>query len=213
MKKTVLALATMAMTLGGCGGPAEPVVLPDDAIEAARTCFVAQGMVLREGKGEGEAVTYAEFADSIKYALAATAGIEPFTTDNVGKVFTGVDPVMEELSGKDYAGAIATCDARFEAKGEVTLPEDDADAVLGCLTLSAFMQGAAQSAVAEFGADGSKVGPLYDRLQARMTSDPDVLVKLISDTEATMNEATRGAFAQGNPRAYLDLCEARFPAE
>ena len=43
MKKTVLALATMAMTLGGCGGPAEPVVLPDDAIEAARTCFGAQG--------------------------------------------------------------------------------------------------------------------------------------------------------------------------
>lgn len=213
MKNTVFALGALSMTIGGCFGPGEPVVLPDDDIDAARTCFVAQGMVLRDGKAEGDAVTYAEFAESIKYALAAAAMVEPFSTDNVSKVFTGLDPVMDDLANKDYAGAIPTCEARFNIDTEVTLPEADADAVISCLSLAAFMQGAAQSAAAEFGEDGNKVGPLFERLQTRMENDPEVLVKLIGDTETLMSDASRSAFAEGAPRQYIEACDARFPSE
>ena len=214
MKTYALALGALSLTLGGCLGAPEPVVLPDDDIAAARTCFVAQGLVLRDGRSESDPITFDEFASSMKYALVAAANTEPFSTEKVSEVFTGTDPVADEISGMDYEGAIATCDARFGIDTSVNLPDEDKDAVLSCLSLAAFMQGAAQSQVADFGADGNTVGPLFERLQARMTSDPDILVAMIGgDVEAMMMDATKSAFAEGAPREYIDACAARFPAE
>lgn len=205
--------STLALTLGGCFGPGEPVVLSDNDVEAASACFAAKGIQLREGKAEGEAITYAEFTDSIAYALVASARTEPFSTDTVGTVIDGSGAVIDDIAMQDYAGAIPACDERFGMDGSVTLPDDDADAILSCLALAAFLQGAAQAQVSEFGDDGAAVGPLFDRLSAKLESDPDVLVKLIADTEgAAMNDATQTAFAEGNPREYVNQCDARFPA-
>ena len=213
MKKSILALSAVSVALASCG-PGDPVVIPEDAIEAGRTCFVAQGMVLRDGKSEGDPVTYEEFAQSLRFALAAAAEVEPFSAETVSKVFSDVDAVQDTIAYQDVAGAIPACEARFGIDKEVALPEEDAQAVLSCLSLAAFMQGAAQSQSAEFGPDANNVGPLFERLQARMENDPEVLVVMISgDTENMMNDATRSAFAEGAPREYVAACNARFPAE
>ena len=211
MKKGILALGALSLGASACFGPGEPVVLPEDTLDAARTCFVASGMVSADNRSGDENITYAEFADSIKYALAASAQVEPFAMDTVNQVFTGLEPIMDDLGSKDYPGAIADCDARFAIDSEVVLPEDDAEAVLACVSLASFVQGAATSASASFGDDGSKIGPLFDRLSAKLENDPEVLAKLIMDENA-MNAAAQSAFAEGAPREYIDACDTRFPA-
>lgn len=213
MNKSILALGALCVTLTSCGPP-EPVIIPEDAIEAGRTCFVAQGMLLREGKTEGDPVTYEEFAQSLRFAIAAAAQVEPFSTDKVGEVLSNVDGVQETIANQDLAGAIPACEARFGIDDKVELPEEDPQAVLSCLSLASFMQGATQSQAADFGTDASDVGPLFERMQARMQNDPEVLVAMIGgDTETMLNEATRSAFAEGAPREYVAACNARFPAE
>lgn len=211
MKKSIFALGALPVTLASCGPP-EPVVIPEDAIAAGRTCFVAQGMVLREGKSEGDAVTYDEFAKSLRFALAAAASVDPFSPDKVGEVLTDVEAVKETIASQDIEGAIPACEEKFGIDGAIDLPEEDAQAVLSCLSLAAFMQGAAQSQVADFGTDASDVGPLFERLQARMESDPDVLILMIQDGEQAMMNATQSAFAEGAPQEYVAACNARFPA-
>ncbi len=211
MNKSILALTALSLTLGSCG-PGEPVVIPEDAVEAGRTCFVAQGMVLREGKSEGDPVTYDEFAKSLRFALAAAAEVEPFSPDKVGEIFTNVEAVKEAIAAQDIEGAVPACEERFGIDGEITLPEEDAPAVLSCLSLAAFMQGAAQSSVADFGTEANDVGSLFERLQARLESDPEVLMLMIEDGEQAMMGATRSAFAEGAPQEYVAACNARFPA-
>ncbi|MEP3421911.1 MAG: hypothetical protein ABJN35_09275 [Erythrobacter sp.] len=214
MKKSAAILGTASLALSGCFAPPEPIVLSDDLIEAARTCFVAQGMVLREGKSEGDAVSYTELAESMKYALAAAAQTEPFSTETVSAVLNGTSDIIDQVGQQDYAGAIADCDARFGTNEPVSLPEEDAQAVLSCLTLSAFLQGAAESQAAEFGDDGASVVALFERLEARMETDPDVLVLLIgSDGDEVMSSATQTAFSAGSPQEFINQCAARFPAE
>lgn len=205
---------TSALALAACLGPGEPVELPKDTIEAARTCFAAQGLVMREGKGEDDPITYDEFVSAIKYPMVAAAQVEPFTADTISQVINGADKAADAIRSKDYAGAIATCDARFAPQAEVALPEQDSDAVLSCMTLAGFMQGAVQAQGGNFGNKGAAVGPLLERLQKRMESDPKILVKLAAggDVQAIMNAAMKPAFGAGAPDAYLSSCEARFPA-
>ena len=213
MRNSALALGALSLALASCGTP-EPVVLPEGDMDAARTCFVAQGLVMREGRDPDAQVSYDEFAEAIKYAMVAAASIEPFAADNVSQAFSGTDEIADTISSQDYAGAIATCDARFGVKKSVTLPEADKDAVLSCLSIAAFLQGATQSQASDFGEGGNQIGPLFERMQERMTSDPDILVAMIGgDVEAMMNDATKAAFAEGAPREYIDACVARFPAE
>lgn len=214
MKKTAITLGTISLLLSGCFGPGEPVVLPEDNIEAGRTCFIAQGLVLRQDKSEGDPVTYDELAQSMRYAFAAATQIEPFSPDNVVQILQDTDAVAEDLRSKDYAGAIPTCNERFGIDDVVELPEDDADAVISCTTMVAFLNGGVMAQSAEFGAEGERINTLFARLEERMESDPDVLVKLIGeDTEELMLAATKSAFAEAAPREYVNQCEARFPAE
>ena len=215
MKNAVLfATLSASLALGGCFGPGDPVELPDDAIEAASTCFAAQGMVMRAGKGEDVPVTYDEFVTAIKYPMVAATEVEPFSVETVMKILNGAEAKAEEIRSKDYEGAVATCDARFKIKaGEATLPENNGDAILSCMGLASFVQGAVQSQGSEFGGDADKIGALTKRLEGAMSKDPDVLTRLIGgDPEAVMMEALKGAFAQGNPDAYVKACDKRFPA-
>ena len=212
MQKSIVALAALSFTLASCGPP-EPVVIPEDVIDAGRTCFVAQGMVLREGKSEGDAVSYDEFAQSLRFALAAAAAAEPFSPDKVGEVLSGSEAVQEAIAAQDIDGAIPACEAKFGIDKTVELPEDNAQAVLSCLSLAAFLQGAAQSQVADFGEEAADVAPLFERLQARLENDPEVLVAMIQGGEQTMLDATKAAFAEGAPQEYIAACTARFPAE
>lgn len=203
-----------ALALVGCLGPGDPVELPEDPIEAARTCFAAQGLVMRAGKSDTDPITYEEFVAAIKYPMVAAAQSDPFSVDTISTVIEGAETVAEEIRSKDYGGAVATCDARFGTDNKVELPENESDAVLACLSLSAFMQGAVQAQGGEFGDKGAAIGPLMERLQKRMESDPEVLVKLAGaqDVQAMMTEAMKPAFAEGAPGEYLTQCAARFPA-
>ena len=213
MVRSLIAGAS-ALSLVACFGPGDPVELPEDAIEAARTCFAVEGLVMREGKGEDDPVSYEEFVAAIKYPMVAAAQTEPFTADTIARVLDGSDKVADEIRGKDYKGAVATCQARFAIDDDVALPEKDGDAVLSCLSLAAFMQGAVQAQGGDFGEQGAIIGPLKDRLEARMQSDPDVLMKLIGgDVTEVMTEAMKPAFAEGAPDTYIAQCAARFPAE
>lgn len=212
MRKTIVALAALSFTLASCGPP-EPVVIPEDMIEAGRTCFVAQGIVLREGKGDSDPVTYDEFSQSLRFALAAAASVEPFSADKVSEVISGTEAVQQTIATQDVEGAIPACEAKFGIDKTIELPESDAQAVLSCLSLAAFMQGAGQAQAADFGEAASDVGPLFERLQARLESDPEVLVLMIQDGTEAMNTATKAAFAEGAPQEYIKACTARFPAE
>lgn len=193
--------------------PGEPVELPQDTIEAARTCFAAKGLVVREGKGADEPITYEEFVATIRYPMVAAAQVEPFSADTIGKVLEGANAVADDIRSKDYAGAVPACDARFGGGSKVTLPAGDSDAVLACLSMAAFMQGAVQTQGGDFGSNGAVVGGLMERLQKRMESDPEILVRLAGaeDVEALMGEAMKPAFGTGAPGEYIAACDARFP--
>ena len=213
MLRVTITCASM-MALAACLGPGDPVELPEDPIEAARTCFVAQGLVMRAGKSDSDPITYEEFVAAIRYPMVAAAQIDPFSVETIGKVIDGAETVADDIRSKDYGGAIATCDARFGTDTKVELPENDTDAVLACLSLAAFMQGSVQAQGGDFGDKGAAIGPLSERLQKRMESDPEVLVKLASakDVPAMMTDAMKPAFAEGAPGEYLAQCTARFPA-
>lgn len=213
MRNSILLATVGAMTLAGCSSP-EPVVLPKDALTAGKVCFVAAGIAGREGKSPGDAVTYEEFIGAVAYPMAAAAQIEPFSVDTVGKILTGVETLRDEISAKDYEGAIPTCKARFGIDEKVELPKDDADALLRCVSLSGFMRGADQSVTGDFGARTEEIAALFKRLESRMQSDPAVLAKLVgNDGKKVISDAAKSAFAEGAPDAYLKACEARFPAK
>lgn len=214
MKKTMFALAALPLAVTGCFGPGEPVELPGDDMAAARTCFAAEGLVLRAGKDASDKVTYDEFAQAVQYPLVAVARQKDFDPAAIGTILNGADKIAEEIRSKDFAGAVPACNKRFGIEGKVALPEKDADATLSCLALAAFMKGAMQAQGGDFGDKGKAIGPLAERLDARMKSDSEVLARLIGgDTKAVMTEATRAAFAEGEPDKYLDACAARFPAK
>lgn len=212
MVRMVIAGASV-MALAACFGPGDPVELPKDPIEAARTCFAAQGMVLREGKSASDPITYDEFVTAIRYPMVAAAQADPFSIDTIGTVIEGADKLADDLRSKDYAGAVTTCDARFGTDDKVELPESETDAVLACLSLASFMQGAVQAQGGEFGDKGAAIGPLVAGLQKRMESDPEMLVKLAGakDVQAMMADAMKPAFAEGAPAEYIAACTARFP--
>lgn len=212
MVRMIVAGASI-LALVGCWAPGEPVQLPEDTIEAARTCFAAKGLVVRAGKGENDPITYDEFVATIRYPMIAAAQVEPFSAETIGKVLEGANTVAEEIRGKDYAGAVAACDTRFAADSEVSLPDKESDAVLSCLSMAAFMQGAVQTQGGDFGNNGAVIASLMERLQKRMESDPEILVKLAGadDVPALMGEAMKPAFGEGAPGEYIQACAARFP--
>ena len=213
MVRILIAVAS-ALSLVACLGPGDPVELPEDTIEAARTCFAVEGLVMREGKSKDDPVSYEDFVAAIKYPMIAAAQTEPFSADTITKVLDGSDKVADEIRSNDYKGAVATCQARFAVDGDVALPEDESDAVLSCLAFAAYMQGAVQAQGGDFGEQGALIEPLRERLEERMQSDPAVLLKLASgDVDTVMTEAMKPAFAGGAPDEYIAQCAARFPAE
>ena len=214
MQKPLIALGMSTLVLTACLGPGEPVVLPEGDVEAARVCMVAQGLALRADSAADAPVTYNDFVESMKYPLMAAALSDPFSADVVSEVLTGTDQVVDEISGQDYQGAVATCEARFDIGDTVTLPESEGEAALSCLTLASFMQGAAGADAAAFGEDGGLVGPLFERLDARLDSDPEMILLVVGPNgENAMNSAMQRAFASGAPRQYIEACDARFPAQ
>lgn len=213
MRKTAVALGALSMTLAGCFGPPEPVVIPDDLVDAGRTCVVAQGQALLADKGEDHQVTFEEFSQTMRFALAAAAQVEPFTVDTVGEVLSGTESVVDEIRYQDVDAAVPECEARFGIDGEVALPDDHAQAVLSCAALTSFLQGSAQAQGADFGDNTARIGELYEHFQSKVESDPEVLIALISDGDGAMNEAMKFAFGEGAPIEYINQCEARFASE
>ena len=206
------ALVAGSLAITSCG-PGVPIELPEDTIAAAQTCFAAKGLVLREGKGEDDAVTYDEFVGAIKYPMIAVSQIEPFDLNSVTTIFEGSEAIAEDVASKDYEGAIATCDARFPAEA-LKLPEADKDAILSCTAMAGFVSGAVQGEGSEFGKSGAGLEALMTRLEAEMEKNPELLVALIQgNPEEMMGSALQDGFAQGDVDGYISQCETRFPAE
>jgi hypothetical protein len=214
MKNVALAaVLSGSLVLSGCLA-GDPVELPEDTIEAAATCFAAQGLVLRGDKAETDPVTYEEFIKAIKYPMIASTQVEPFSVETVLKILGGAEAKAEEIKTKDYAGAVATCDERFKSSGAIKLPENNGDAVLSCMGIASFIAGAVQSQSSEFGGEAEKVTALSKRLETEMQSDPELLAKMIGgDPTALMMGALKNAFASGDADGYVAACDARFPAK
>lgn len=205
----------LSLGLTGCFGPGDPVELPEGTLEAAQTCLAAQTLVWGEDKEEGDAPSYAEFSKIIHYPMLAAAQTEPFTVDTITDVISGAEQTGDEIELKDYAGVIPACEAKFAVDNEgPTLPEGDSDAFLSCLSMSAFMAGVVQEDGVANDSEIASVTNMVARLEARLETDPELLVKMVqNDGNDMMEAALKVAFAQGNPANYLGKCEARFPAD
>ncbi|MXO90741.1 hypothetical protein [Pontixanthobacter aquaemixtae] len=204
-------LATASLTTASCG-PGVPIELPEDDLEAAKICFTAKGMVLREGKSEGDAVTFEEFTGAIKYPMIAASRTDPFDINALTGILDGAEAIADDVASKDYAGAIEGCDARFKP-APLKLPEADKDAIISCTAMAGFLSGAVENESAEFGKEGNGTSALLDRLEAAMQQNPDLLVMLIQEDPAEiMNAALKDGFAQGDIEGYVAQCEKRYPA-
>lgn len=211
-KLMVPALVAASLTLASCGS-AVPIDLPEDNFAAARTCFAAKGLVLREGKNKGDAVSYEEFVEAIKYPMIAAAGAEPFDINSVISILNGVDAIADDVASKDYAGAIANCDERFPSQ-PLSLPDADADAVVSCTAMTGFLAGAVEDESAAFGAEAEGTTALLTRLDTALQNNPALLAKLNGgQAEEMLAAALQSGFAQGDINGYVQKCAARFPAE
>ena len=144
MKTTSLVAGALSLTLAGCLGPGDPVEIPEDITKAAQTCFAVQSLALRADAGDDEPVTFSQYSETIQYPLIAAAQVEPFTVQTALTALESLQPVMDEVAGKDYEGAVPKCEARFGiagADGNPDLPESDVQAVMSCLALGGFMAG------------------------------------------------------------------------
>ncbi|MGB3752359.1 MAG: hypothetical protein WA954_00495 [Parerythrobacter sp.] len=210
-RTTTTTVVTGAL-LAGCSA-APPVELSEDAVEAARTCFVAKGLTLREDKAQDDAVTYDEFVASIRYPMIAAAERDDFAMSTVIDILNGTENVAETLGAQDYAGAAATCNERFPGE-PLALPESDSGAILACTAMASFVAGAIEGESDDFGGDGAKISALQERLGTALEGDAELLMALAGgEGEALMMSQLRTAFAQGDPDGYIDRCDARFPVQ
>ncbi|WP_209348094.1 hypothetical protein [Pontixanthobacter sp. CEM42] len=206
------ALIAGSLAVASCG-PGVPVELPEDTIAAAQTCFAAKGLVLRDGKSEGDQVTYEEFVGAIKYPMIAASQVEPFDMNAIITILNGVEVIADDVATKDYEGAIATCDARFVA-AELALPEGNDDAIISCTAMTGFLAGVVEGEGKAFGGDAAAVNALMTRLESEMEESPELLVTLATgNVEEMMNSALKDSFAQGDVDGYVAQCQSRFPAD
>lgn len=215
MRTSLLSLGALSLGLASCG-PGEPVILPDDIQQAARLCFAAQSLVLRADASKGDPVTFAQYSEAIQFPLMAAAQMEPFKVENAMGAMKDVEGAIDQVSSLDYEGAIATCEARFGIagkEGEPALPENEQEALLGCLGMGSFMAGSVQEEGESFKEKVGVYEALNARLQAKMEKDPVILARMIKgETEAMINDALKSAFSEGDPEGYLDKCLAKYPA-
>ncbi|MDN3644914.1 hypothetical protein QWY75_01695 [Pontixanthobacter aestiaquae] len=206
------ALVAASLAVANCG-PGVPIELPEDTIAAAQTCFAAKGLVLRDGKSQGDDVTYDEFVGAIKYPMIAASQVEPFDMNAIITILNGVEAIADDVATKDYEGAVTTCDKRFAA-APLSLPEDDDDAIISCTAMAGFLSGVVEGEGEAFGGDKASVNALMTRLESEMETSPELLVTLATgNVEEMMNSALKDSFAQGDVDGYVTQCQKRFPAK
>ena len=140
MKKSALLLGTFGLALSGCFSSAEPVDIPQDWDEAAKTFLVVQALELGGiiGRDEDDPITLEQFSTTIQYPLIASTKGETFDIQQAMAGIQDIDPLAEELATKDYAGAVPKCQEKFGIAGDngkPELPESKQDATFSCLSL------------------------------------------------------------------------------
>ncbi len=209
--RALLPLTALALVLPGCS--AEPVVLAEDAIEAAKTCFAAKALVMREGKGEDDPITFDEYMETLEYPYAAAALTEPFDLVNAEKALEGIEAELERVGGLDYEGAVALCDARFgfAEGGKPALPESDLDAQLACTSVAALAGAEVEGGSEDHDTKAARYSAFADRLATDLDTQPEIITATEESVETMMEDQLVVALKQGRPQAYLTQCEARFP--
>ncbi len=201
----------LAFVLGGCN-PGEQIVLAEDAIEAARTCFVVESFSQRREAGGDAPLTLETFNDTIAYPIAAAAMVSPFDVDNTGRVIEDLPAEAERIASMDWEGAIATCEDRFGIGERIALPASEDDAALSCYAITAFITGTLRRESSDFNADVSRFNALAARLEPLVRSSSALTSASNAQGLEMVTQATRSAFSAGNPIGYINACERRFPA-
>lgn len=222
MRTTLLVLAAGSMALSGC--TSEPVEIPEDLTEAAKTCFVVQAMNLRDANNrtEDDPISLTEYSKAVQYAMIAASRSDNFSIETVLSALPNVDTMVEELKGKDYEAALPVCQKKFGVSDSApapTLPEKDIDAGMSCYAMSQFFSGGIQGEEIDSEGKGAFYTELNTRLEAQLdrliTSDAEALAAFTTEEAAQkmITDGLKEAFSNGDPQAYLAACDTRFPAE
>ncbi|MEM6476465.1 MAG: hypothetical protein AAF687_09890 [Pseudomonadota bacterium] len=217
--RTFLFAGAAAMALTGCFAAPEPIEIPQDWDDAAQTCFVVQSLSMREANGRGatESITLDEFSSTMQYILIAASKGDELDFEAAMDTLDISDALVEELGAKDYNGAVANCEKKFGIGGpddKPELPENEQDAILSCYAMASFFKGTLEEDEAEFGDKAKDIEAVFDRLEDKVETDTDLAAKLLSgDPEQMVEDGAKQAFGEGNPKDYLEACEARFPEE
>ena len=220
MRTTFLTLAAASLALAGC--TREPVDIPTDLAKAAPICFLTQAMTIRDANDfkEGDPVSLSLYAATIKYPMIAAAkddGFDP--TNSILPLIPDNQELVDDLNTKDYEAAVPQCNKLFGVRAEgkpATLPENDGQASMSCYGMVQYMNGVIQAEDINTEGKDEFFAELTKRLEASfealIEADPETFAAITSDesAEQMINEAIKGAFAQGDPLAYLEACDKRF---
>jgi len=224
MRTPLLSLAAVSLALAGCSP--EPVDIPSDLGKAAPVCFLSKALSLRDAGQieDGKTNTLTVFSATIKYAMIAASQAENFDPENtIVPLIPGDDSTLiEELNYQDYDAAVGECDKLFgiSGKGAVPqLPESDRDANLSCYAMVQYMNGI----ITEDDIDTEGKNEFYASLTKRLEGDFEKMIEADSGAYAefateegatkAIAESLRQAFAQGDPKEFVEACDKRFPAK
>lgn len=224
MRATALSLAAISFALAGC--TPEPVDIPADLAKAAPVCFVTKALSLRDAGDieEDKPAPLAAYASIISYLMIASAKSENF---NIETGYADLIPnedskLLEDLQYQDYEAAVGQCDKKFGISGKdanATLPKNDSDAVLSCYAMVQHVNGIISEDDIDTEGKGEFYAGLTKRFEAKfedmVDSDPQSYSEFGTKdgVKKAITESLRVAFEQGNPVAFLDACDKRFPAK
>jgi hypothetical protein len=222
MRNTFLFLGAGALALAGCAG--EPVELPADINEAAKTCFLVQALNLRDESSRytEDTMTLTEYAKSVQYSMIAASQDANFKIGTVLQTLPEVEKMAPQIEAQDYRSALPECQERFGISGKnaaPTLPAKDLDAGLSCFAMSQFFLGGVQGEDVDTEGKEEFYSELNSRIErtldALITQDAKALAAFSNqnDAEAMITTGLKQAFSQGDPQSYLAACDKRFPAK
>lgn len=221
MRTTLLSLTASSLALAGC--TPEPIDIPADMAEAAKTCFAVQMLSSRIEKNaaEDDPISLSEYSKAVQYSMIAAAKADDFNIETVLGMLPDADSIAKDFGDKDYKKAVGDCQKRFgtSASGNTPkLPEKDIDAGMACYSMSQFFRGGIEEEQVDTEGKTEYYAALNKRLETTLdgliAADAEANAAFASD-EGSLKYITAGlkeAFANGDPMSYLAACDKRFPA-
>lgn len=209
-----LALAALALALGGCGRRA--LSLPTDPVDRAATCGVVTAIAARQAAGAAGKLPVAAQGRIFQFPLLAASQGPRFDSAIADATFKRMPQLFDRVSAQRWQAAVPACAGAYpstRATKPAPLPTRPLDRALQCYMVADFMRKALGN---QGGAYASAVQD-YSGLAARIDAKLARLLPAagIDGGEALQRRRQRAMAAAahlGPPTLVIAACQAHYPA-